>query len=145
MGARSSSELGTSAQDGQQLLLFQKPSLRSAGKQAGCHAGDGMHSRRAIQDTLGVPARSALGSLVLRRQHQRLSRRVKAGEWLLWGPGGWDREGAPPFLRQVRIPTVLAPGQPLSNLSISRHKSHIGYRARARGLTSPLKAPIPYR
>ena len=125
--------------EGQQLLLFQNHLSGLQGSKLAAHAGGGMH-RRAVQDTQGSQQTFALGSLseqVLRQQHQRLSLRVKAGEWLLWGPGGWDREGAPPFPEAGKDPIVLAPGQAPSNLSSSRHKSHIGCKARARGLGLP--------
>lgn len=125
--------------EGQQLLLFQNHLSGLQGSKLAAHAGGGMH-RRAVQDTQGSQQTFALGSLseqVLRQRHQRLSLTVKAEEWLLWGPGGWDREGAPPFPEAGEDPTVLAPGQAPSNLSSSRHKSHIGCRARARGLDLP--------
>ena len=125
--------------DGQQLLLLQNHLSGLQGSKLTAHAGGGMH-RRAVQDSQGSQQTFAPGSLseqVLRQRHERLSRRVKAGEWLLWGPGGWDREGAPPFPEAGEDPLAWSPDQAPSNLSISRHKSHMGYWARARGLNLP--------
>ena len=54
-------------------------------------------------------APGSLSEQVLRQRLQRPSLRVEAGERLLWGRGGWAREGAPPFPEAGEDPTVLAP------------------------------------
>lgn len=128
--------------DGQQLLLFQNHLSGLQGSKLAAMLGTectGEQSRH-----LGVPADICPGQPGTEAAASETQPKGESRGMAPVGTRRWDREGALPFLEAGEDPTVLAPGQAPSNLSISRHKSHIGYRARARGLDLLGAAPIPY-